>query len=71
MKQIKFTKMATIQISKETKELIDTFGSKEDTYDDILKRIYKMAVKEQLHQFNSSSKNTISIDEAIQMINKN
>jgi len=55
---------STIQVSKETKELISTFGSKEDTYEDILKKMYSLAVKEQLRDFLMSSKNTISLDEA-------
>ncbi|MBU1202398.1 MAG: hypothetical protein KJ583_07750 [Nanoarchaeota archaeon] len=55
---------STIQISKETKELIGTFGSKKDTYEDIIKRMYSMAVKEQLRQFLMSSENTITLDEA-------
>jgi hypothetical protein len=54
----------TIQISRETKELIGTFGTKEDTYEDILKRMYKLAVKEQLREFLLSSEDCISIDEA-------
>lgn len=55
----------TIQLSKETKELIGTFGTKEDTYDEILRRMYKLAVKEQMNEFLMSSKNDIPIDEAI------
>ena len=55
---------STIQISKKTKELINTFGSKEDTYEDIIKRMYKLAVKEQLREFLMSSENTISLEEA-------
>lgn len=57
--------MTTIQISKETKEQISTFGTKEDTYEDMIKRMYSLAVKEQLRELLMSSKNTISIDEAI------
>ena len=60
----------TIQISKETKDLIGTFGSKEDTYEDIIKRLYKLAVKEQLREFLMSSENTIPIDEAIKRAKK-
>ena len=60
----------TIQISKETKSLISTFGTKEDTYEDILKRMYDLAVKEQLREFLLSSENTISIDEARKELNK-
>ena len=53
----------TIQISKETKKLISTFGSKEDTYEVIVRRLYDMAVKEQLRQLLMTSGGTISIDE--------
>ena len=55
----------TIQISKETKDLIGTFGTKEDTYEDIIKRMYHLAVKEQLREFLMSSKNCIPIEEAL------
>src|SRR3989338_208432 len=41
----------TIQLSKETKEKISTFGLKGESYDEILKRIYALAVKEQLRDF--------------------
>ena len=61
---------STIQISKETKSLISTFGGKEDTYEDIIKRMYALAVKEQLRQFLMTSENTISLEEARRMINK-
>ena len=59
----------TIQISQETKSLIGTFGSKEDTYEDIIKRMYKLAVKEQLREFLMSSENTLTLDEARELIN--
>ncbi len=55
---------STIQISKETKQLISTFGTKEDSYEDIIKKLYSMAVKEQLREFLMSSENTITLDEA-------
>ena len=55
---------STIQLSKETKTLISSFGSKEDTYEDIIKRLYKLAVKEQMREFQLSSEGFISIDEA-------
>ena len=60
----------TIQLSHETKELIGTFGTKEDTYEDIIKRMYKLASKEQLRQFLMSSENTLTLDEARQMLSK-
>ena len=61
---------STIQISKETKLLISTFGSKEDTYEDIIKRMYSLAVKEQLRSFLMSSEDTISLSEARRRLNK-
>ena len=60
----------TIQLSNETKELIGTFGTKEDTYEDIIKRMYFLAVKEQLRQFLMSSKDAIPIDDAIEKARK-
>ena len=61
---------ATIQISKETKSLLGSFGSKEDNYEDIIKRMYKLAVKEQLREFLLFSEKTIPIDEAIRRAKK-
>jgi len=61
---------STIQLSKETKELLNSFGTKEDTYEDIIKRMYKLAVKEQLRDFLFSSEGFISLDEARKRVNK-
>tara|TARA_B100000315_G_scaffold109095_1_gene100106 strand:+ start:102 stop:305 length:204 start_codon:yes stop_codon:yes gene_type:complete len=60
----------TIQISKETKELISSLGSKKDTYEDIIKKMYKIAVNEQLREFLLSSKDSITIDDAIKISKK-
>ena len=60
----------TIQISNETKSLINTFGTKEDTYEDIIKRMYDLAVKEQLREFLFSSEDAMPIDEAIRRAKK-
>jgi len=54
----------TIQISQETKELISTFGTKEDTYDTIVRRLYDLACKEQISEFLMSDENTITLEEA-------
>jgi hypothetical protein len=62
--------ITTIQLSKETKNLIGTFGTKEDSYEDIIKRMYKLAVKEQLRDFLLYSENAIPIDEAIKRAKK-
>lgn len=61
---------STIQLSKETKHLIASFGTKEDTYEDIIKRMYELAAKEQLREFLLSSEDTLSIDEAIKQAKK-
>lgn len=58
-------KITTIQLSEETKKKISTFGSKGESYDEILRRLYDMAVKTQLREFLMSSEKAIPIDEAI------
>ena len=54
----------TIQLSKETKNLIGSFGTKEDTYEEIIRRMYDLAVKEQLNEFLMSSNKTMTLEEA-------
>ena len=54
----------TIQIDESTKKKIQSFGTKGDTYNDIINRLYSMAVKEQLRQFLFEG-DAIPIDEAI------
>lgn len=58
-------KITTIRLSKETKGKIATFGKNGESYDEILKRIYALAVKEQLREFLMSSEGFIPIEEAI------
>ena len=53
----------TIQLSQGMKDRIASFGSKNDTYEIILSRIYSLAVKEQLRDFLMSSKECISLGE--------
>ncbi len=60
----------TIQLSKETRDKISSFGVKGESYDEIIKRIYSFAVKEQLRAFLLSSEGTISIEEARKELNK-
>ena len=62
--------MSTIQLSNETKQLISSFGNKEDSYEDIIKRLYNLALKEQLKEFLMSTENTITLDEARKELNK-
>ena len=61
---------STIQLSPETKNLISSFGMKGETFETIIKRIYSLAVKEQLRQFLMSSDNCITLDEARRRLEK-
>ena len=61
---------STIQISHKTKSMISTFGSKEDTYEAIILRMYDLAVKEQLREFLMDSSDTISIEKARELHRK-
>ena len=62
--------ITTIQLSKETKDKISSFGQKGESYDDIIKRIYDAAVKEQLRIFLTTSGDFISLEEARKEANK-
>ena len=62
--------ITTIQLSKETRNKISSFGIKGESYDEILKRIYNLAVKEQLREFLMSDESYISIEEARKELNK-
>lgn len=54
----------TIQIDESTKKKLQSFGAKGESYNEIIERIYAIAVKEQLREFLYSDK-AIPIDEAI------
>jgi len=60
----------TIQLSKETKNKLSSFGMKGESYDVILNRIYALAVKEQLREFLMSDEGYIPIEEAIKEADK-
>ena len=62
--------ITTIQLSKETKEKIASFGLKGESYEDIIKRVYSFAVKEHLRQFLMSDEGFIPIEEAIKEADK-
>ena len=62
--------ITTIQLSKETKDKISSFGVKGESYDKILKRIYSLAVKEQLKEFLLSDEDTISLQDARKELDK-
>jgi len=61
----------TIQISNEMKKKIASFGDKSESYDKILRKIYSLAVKEQIREFlMSDDENFIPIEEAIKEAKK-
>jgi len=62
--------ITTIQLSKETKEKLSSFGMKGESYDTILQRIYSFAVKEQLRRFLMSDEGYISIEDARKELDK-
>lgn len=54
----------TIQVEESTKKKLQSFGTKGESYNEIINRIYNLAVKEQLREFLYAD-NAIPIDEAI------
>ncbi len=62
--------ITTIQLSKETKDKIASFGTKGESYDEILKRIYSLAVKEHLRNFLMSDEGFIPVEDAIKEADK-
>jgi hypothetical protein len=62
--------ITTIQLSKETRDKICSFGVKGESYDSILRRVYSLAVKEQLRDFLMSDVGFIPIEDALKEANK-
>jgi hypothetical protein len=62
--------ITTIQLSKETRDKLSSFGIKGESYDIILKRIYSLAVKEQLRDFLMSDTGFVPIEDAIKEAGK-
>ena len=63
-------KNTTIQISDEMKKKIASLGLKNETYDQIIRRIYDAAIKTQFRELLFSKENTITIEEAIKEAKK-
>ena len=59
-----------MQISKEMKEKIASFGLKGESYEQILKRIYSLAIKEQLREFLMSQEGFVSLEDARKELDK-
>ena len=55
----------TIAVTREIQEEIKQFGSKGETYSEILARLIESARKRQLHDLLMSEENTVSLDEAL------
>ena len=47
------------------KDKISSFGTKGDSYDSIIRKIYSLAIKEQLREFLMSGEGFVPIEEAI------
>ena len=62
--------VTTIQLDRETKDKICSFGIKGESFDTILRRIYSLAVKEQLKEFLMSDEGFIPIEDAIKEAEK-
>ena len=57
--------ITTIQLSKKMKDKIASFGQKGESYDEIIRKIYNLAIKEQLREFLMSAEGYIPIEDAI------
>ena len=62
--------ITTMQISKEMKEKIASFGLKGESYEQILKRIYSLAIKEKLREFLMSQEGFVSLEDARKELDK-
>ena len=60
----------TIQLSKEMKKKLASFGLKGESYEDILRRIYDYATQEQLRRFLMSDEGYVPIEDAIKEADK-
>ena len=54
----------TIQIDEDVRDKIKSFGAKGETYNDIIDRLYGIAVQHQLRELLFSSKDVLTLDEA-------
>ena len=60
----------TIQLRKETRDKISSLGRKGESYEEIITRIYSIAIKEQLREFLMSEEGFIPIEDAIKEADK-
>lgn len=57
--------MTTISLTKEARDEIKTFGSKGDSYSDIIKKLVKQANERQIEDLLMDEDSTISIEVAL------
>lgn len=60
----------TISISRRVKEQIEEYGSKGETYSDIIEKLVKSARERQLQDLLMDEKDTIPIEEALSKAKK-
>ena len=60
----------TISISEETRDEIREFGSKGETYDEILERLLKSAKERQLQELLMDEKGCVPIEDALERAKK-
>lgn len=60
----------TIQVSKELKDKIASFGTKGESFEVILKRLYDNAVEKQLEKFLFNQEGFITLEQARKEVEK-
>lgn len=63
-------KITTIALRQDVKEKIMQFGNKGETYSDIILKLIENAKKRQLQELLMDEKDTVSIDEAREEVEK-
>ena len=58
-------KYTTIAVKEDLKERIKEFGSKKESYSDIIEKLLKSAIERQLHDILLNEDDSITIDEAL------
>ena len=61
---------STIRLSNETKKLISSFGTKGESFETIIKRLYEISASQRLKEFLMPDEKFIPIEEAIRRAKK-
>ncbi len=62
--------MTTIAIKTETKNKLDEFGLKSETYDDIINKLYESACIRQINDILFNKKDSLTLNEAKEFLLK-